>query len=450
VLINLMSSSAQAKLPMWRILKLGLFHIGSAMIDLLAFSVWNRVMIVELGLPATPVGLVLTLHNFLSPLLVWGGYLSDVRPLAGLRRLPYALGGRLLMVAPFPLLPLIAWSIASGASWGWSVAFIAFVLYGIGRAISGTAFLALIHDVAPAEQRGRAVGIVWTMLITGFAVVPILYARLLPVYDPAAVQKLFLVAPAIATALFFIALWGEEKRQPAAAAVRASAPAPLRRTLAAVWNNTGTRVFAAFLLISALFIFAYDQILEPFGGDVFSLPVGKTTMFNAYWGMGVLFGMLGALAISSRPRRPTDVTISIVGAVGSALAFALLSLASARQQLPLVSPALLTLGLSMGIFNVGSLALMMRMSDERLAGTFMGVWSLMQLMGRGLSGLIGVISRDLSLAWLGNFGAAYGATFALEAVGVVVAVFFLLRLDLGQFTHTVERRAADLIGVAAD
>jgi BCD family chlorophyll transporter-like MFS transporter len=272
VTINLMSSSSQAKLPLWRILKLGLFHIGSAMIDLLAFSVWNRVMIVELGLPATPVGLVLTLHNFLAPLLVWGGYLSDVRPLAGLRRLPYALGGRLLMVAPFPLLPLIAWSIASGASWGWSVAFIAFVLYGIGRAISGTAFLALIHDVAPAEQRGRAVGIVWTMLITGFAVVPILYARLLPVYDPAAVQKLFLVAPTIATALFFISLWGEEKRQPAAAATRQPAPAPLRRTLAAVWNNTGTRVFAAFLLISALFIFAYDQILEPFGGDVFSLP----------------------------------------------------------------------------------------------------------------------------------------------------------------------------------
>ena len=55
-----MSSSSQAKLPLWRILKLGLFHIGSAMIDLLAFSVWNRVMIVELGLPATPVGLVLT------------------------------------------------------------------------------------------------------------------------------------------------------------------------------------------------------------------------------------------------------------------------------------------------------------------------------------------------------------------------------------------------------
>lgn len=445
-----MSSPSQSKLPLWRTLKLGLFHIGSAMIDLLAFSVWNRVMIVELGMPATPVGLVLTLHNFLSPLLVWGGYLSDVRPLAGLRRLPYALGGRLLMLAPFPLLPLIAWAIARGEPWGWGVAFGAFVLYGIGRAISGTAFLALIHDVAPPEQRGRTVGIIWTMLITGFAVVPILYSRLLPVYDPVAVQNLFLVAPAIALALFLISLWGEEKRQPRAASTARPTPAPLRRTLAVVWNNTGTRVFAAFLLISALFIFAYDQILEPFGGDVFSLPVGKTTLFNAYWGMGVLFGMLGTLAISSRARRPTDVTISVVGSVGSALAFLMLSLASARQQLPLVSPTLLILGLSMGIFNVGSLALMMRMSDERLAGTFMGIWSLMQLMGRGLSGLIGVIARDLSLAWLGNFGAAYGATFALEAVGVVIAVFFLLRLDLGQFTQTVERRAADLIGVAAD
>ncbi len=36
-------------------LRLSTFHIGSAMGDILTASVWNRIMITELGLPAWPV-----------------------------------------------------------------------------------------------------------------------------------------------------------------------------------------------------------------------------------------------------------------------------------------------------------------------------------------------------------------------------------------------------------
>lgn len=437
---------AQQKLPVWVLLKLGLFHVGSAMIDLLVVSIWNRVMIVELGVPATPVGLVTSLPNLLMPLFVWGGYLSDERPILGLRRLPYALGGRLVMVAPFFALPVIGWGIARGEPMWWLAALVAFIIFGVGRAVSGTAYLALIHDRAPEAQRGRALGFVWLMLIIGFSTMSILYGRLLPDYDPVTYQRLFIVAPLVALVLVVIALWGEEKpRTQTEVAAAEKTRVPLSAALRVVWDNPPARIFAAFLFVSALFMFAYDQILEPFGGDVFGLPVGITTRWNAYWGVGVLLGMIGLLAITGRKRRPRDTAITAVGTVGISLAFAVLTYASVAGVQAAVVPGIMLLGLSMGAFNVGGLALMMRMSDPRLAGTFLGMWSLMQLMGRGFSGLLGASIRDAVVMLTGgDYALAYGLAFAVEAIGVAAALWLLLRLNIEQFTQTVRVRAAEV------
>ncbi len=437
---------AQQKLPVWVLLKLGLFHVGSAMIDLLVVSIWNRVMIVELGVPATPVGLVTSLPNLLMPLFVWGGYLSDERPILGLRRLPYALGGRLVMVAPFFVLPVIGWGIARGEPLWWLAALVAFIIFGVGRAVSGTAYLALIHDRAPEAQRGRALGFVWLMLIIGFSTMSILYGRLLPDYDPVTYQRLFIVAPLVALVLVVIALWGEEKpRTQTEVAEEEKTRVPLSAALRVVWDNPPARIFAAFLFVSALFMFAYDQILEPFGGDVFGLPVGITTRWNAYWGVGVLLGMISLLAITGRKRRPRDTAITAVGTVGISLAFAVLTYASVASVQAAVVPGIMLLGLSMGTFNVGGLALMMRMSDPRLAGTFLGMWSLMQLMGRGFSGLLGASIRDAVVMLTGgDYALAYGLAFAVEAIGVAAALWLLLRLNIEQFTQTVRVRAAEV------
>lgn len=83
-------------------LRLGTFHIGSAMGDILTASVWNRVMISDLGLPAWPVGLLIALRYLLSPLSLWAGHRSDTQPLWGMRRTSYIWLGRGLMVVSLP------------------------------------------------------------------------------------------------------------------------------------------------------------------------------------------------------------------------------------------------------------------------------------------------------------------------------------------------------------
>ncbi|HYO88968.1 MAG TPA: hypothetical protein VER79_09985, partial [Candidatus Limnocylindrales bacterium] len=52
---------AEANLTTARNLKIGLFHLGSGMADVMATGVWNRIMISDLGFNATPIGLLVSL-----------------------------------------------------------------------------------------------------------------------------------------------------------------------------------------------------------------------------------------------------------------------------------------------------------------------------------------------------------------------------------------------------
>src|SRR5690606_38704459 len=88
----------EENLSLRRNLKIGTFHLGSTMADVLGSGVWNRIMIKELGFAATPVGLLLALRYFLAPLAVWAGEKSDQTRWRGYRRLPWVWGGRLMMV----------------------------------------------------------------------------------------------------------------------------------------------------------------------------------------------------------------------------------------------------------------------------------------------------------------------------------------------------------------
>ncbi|MCU0512563.1 MAG: MFS transporter, partial [Anaerolineae bacterium] len=218
--------TAEAGLPVGRNVKIGFFHLGSGMADILTGSVWNRVMIADLGVSATVVGLLTALKYFLSPLGILAGRLSDQRVIGGYRRLFWIWLGRLLMVLSTIMIGLATTQLArnDGGVLVWSAIMVGFTLFSVGSAISGTTFLALIYDRAPEHQRGRAVGIVWTFLLMGFPLGGILFGVLLPAkpadqqaltglsFAPEMLQNLFLFAAALFGFLWFSALLGEERR----------------------------------------------------------------------------------------------------------------------------------------------------------------------------------------------------------------------------------------------
>jgi BCD family chlorophyll transporter-like MFS transporter len=436
-----------------RALKIGSFNLGSAMADILTASVWNRVLISDLGASATPVALLLALRYLLAPLSVWFGLRSDTRPIFGLRRLPYIWLGRLLMLAGIVLLPIGTLRLAAnvGDPIGWATALVIFVFYGLGTAISGGPFLALIHDSAPAARRGVAISIAQTILIAGFAASPILFARLLPTYSADRFQSLALLTAIGAGAIWLFSILGEERRAGKAGSTTAAQPQPgLREALRSMWADRRTRGFLVFLSLGAIASFAQDAVLEPFGGDVFGLSVDATTRFSAYFGGGVLLMMIVASALTRR-RRPEEqskpaaigLSVMIVGLAGLAVA----GLSLARW---LITPALIVFGLGFGVYTVGGVSLLMAMTTEKQAGAYLGLWTMTQLVSRGVGIGLGGVVRDVGLALSGSIGIAYAAVFVLEAVGLAVCIWLLSRLDVAGFAreHQVEVGASPLTAMA--
>lgn len=423
--------SAEYGFSALRSFKLGSFHIGSSMTDVLFSGIWNRVMISDLGIAAWPVSLLLALRYLLAPLAMWAGHQSDTHPIFGSRRTAYIWLGRLLMLFAMPALPLSVGLIVQGNDGlGWLLAALALLLYGTGQSISGAPFLALVHDSAPYARRGQAVSIVQFMLVVSFAFIPAVFARVMPAYDQALFWRLVGVSMVGAAFFWGVSILGEERRAQRLGTlppVPTTKLTPLRATLRDLWADPRTRRYAVFLGMSAFFAFMQDAVLEPFGGDVFRLSAGETTRFNAYWGTGVLMSMIITYGLTRKRRPDQQVNTTAWGLLLLGLGVALLSLAAFTRSQPLIVPVLLFFGIGFGVFTVGGTSLLMAVNSAEKAASYLALWSVIQLVSRGLGIAAGGLLRDLFHSLTGEIAAAYGAVFMVEALGLVACIWLLRR-----------------------
>ena len=424
-------------LSLARNLKYGLFHLGSGMADVLTTGLWNRVMISDLGYSATPIGLLLGLRYFLAPLGLWAGRMSDAHLLGGYRRLTWIWIGRALMALSLFSLGLATATLARGAAntaLMWLVITLSLLLFSFGNALSGSTFLALIHDRASAAQRGRAVGLVWTFLLLGFTIGGILFSIMLPSsdegdgsLDPGRLAQVFVVAALVLGGLWFFALLGEEKRHRGVKKTPA-AETSFRADLRFVWQQPRTRWFLIYLVLSMCFAFVQDLVLEPFAAEVFDMSVEETTRFAAWWGGMSIVGSLLFLGLSRRIRALNNTRMAAGGVLLLIATFTLFGMASLGGLRQLITPGLLLLGLGLGLWNIGTLGLMMDMSPVGRAGTFLGFWSLVVTLARGAGVSGGGILRDLALLTGGGLQLAYAAVFLIEVAGLAVALYALSRV----------------------
>lgn len=451
--MNQQPDVAQPTFSPIRSVKIGSFHIGSSMADLLSSAVWNRIMIVDLGAVAWPVALLSALRYLMAPLSLWAGHRSDTHPILGSRRLAYIWIGRLLMLVSLPLLPLstVLLSRDLGSALGWGMALLSFVMYGFGTLISGSPYLALVHDSAPYERRGQVIGIVQFMLVVSFAFIPAIYALLMPVYDPQLYLRLVILAMLGAAFFWFFSVRGEERQtnQPQASS---EPEVGFREILQRILRDQRTRSYAIFLGSSALFAFMQDAILEPFGGDVFGLEAGETTRFNAYWGIGVLIAMLISILLTRNRRPEEQVGITSWGLIAMGLPMIALALTSWFLALPWILPVLVAFGLGFGVFTVGGVSLLMAMNEERLAATYLALWTVIQLISRGTGIALGGALRDLLLNLTGSLSQAYAGVFLIEAAGLFFCVYLLSRVDVKGFAaaRSTPSRGFETLSAAAD
>jgi MFS transporter, BCD family, chlorophyll transporter len=417
------------------IVRLGLVQTALGAVVVLTTSTLNRVMVVELALPAMLPGALVALHYAVQALRPRLGHGSDV----GGRRTPWIVGGMaVLALGGVGAAVATAW-MATFPLAGIVLGALAFIMIGIGVGSCGTTLLVLLAKRVSEKRRAAAATIVWIMMILGFIVTTAVAGHML---DPFSPLRLIVVTATVSTAAFLLtllAIWNIEGPVTRAGAgeprTRESRDESFRTAMAGVWAEPRARRFAIFVFISMLAYSAQDLILEPFAGSVFGFTPGESTKLSSIQHAGVLLGMvLVALAGSTSvgPRFGSLQSWAAAGCVASAAALS--SLAAAA----LVGPAwplrisVFVLGVTNGAFAVAAIGSMMDLvSSGRKSreGVRMGLWGAAQAIAFGLGGFAGTAASDLTRYLIDSPSSAYALVFAGEATLFLIAAILAIQVD---------------------
>lgn len=454
-----MNESPEPRFSWWLVLRLCTFQIGSAMGDILVTSIWNRIMIVNFGFPALPVGLLIALRYLLSPLSLYAGFRSDTTSFLGMKRTSYIWLGRGLMLASFPLLGLSVTSFNGGAKnpTGWVLAFFSFLLYGTGTLLSGSPFLALVRDAMPRARQGLALSIMETALILFFPLAAISFSVILQEYSLAGFWELIAITALVGGFFWFFAIVGVEKRavlQQAADKTRQKTRAQFqdfRSTVARIYRDPRARAFMLFLGVATFAAWAQDAILEPFGAEVLGATLAQTTRYSSTW-QGATAIVLILSVILWRKRSPEQQTpIVKIGLAIMGLGMLWLALTALSQVRWMVNPALLVFGIGFGLYTFSGFQLLVVMTSDKAAGAYLGLWTVTILLSRGLGIFTGGALRDILHALTLSFPLTYSVIFGAEALGLFIAILLLGRVNILSFARDTGRiPAAEAQVIAAE
>ncbi len=419
---------ADSELSLQRIFRLSLFQVSVGMALVLITGTLNRVMIVELGVSAWFVSLMVALPVVFAPLRALIGYRSDTHESAfGWRRVPFIWIGTTLQYGGLAILPF-ALLILSGTGQGPIIfgqlgAGLAILLIGAGLHTTQTAGLALASDLARPEVRPRVVALLFVMLLIGMFFSALLFGWLLTDFTPLTLIRVIQSAAVITLCLNVVALWKQEprgRRRPVEAA-----PGPtFRAGLTELMHNPrAKRLLIAVALGTAGFTMQ-DILLEPFGGEILGLTVSATTGLTALLAGGMLIAFAAAARYLARGMDPHR--LAAYGALIGVVAFAVIGFVSAFKLLALFALGVVLIGVGGGLFAMGTLTAAMALSREHNRGLALGAWGAVQATATGVAIAVGGILRDVvsALAVSGTLGA--GLTGPATGYAVVYHLEWIL------------------------
>lgn len=420
------------------IIRLGLVQSALGAIVVLTTSTLNRVMVVEMALPAMLPAAFVAWHYAVQISRPRWGYGSDM----GHRRTPWIIGGMGLLALGAILATDAVLMMPQSPVMGVILSVVAYLMIGGGVGASGTSLLALLATRVAPERRPAAAATTWIMMILGIVVTAITAGALL---EPFSGQRLAFVATGVAGVAFLVtllAVWKVEG-EPVAAAPTQTAPVAkpsFREVIGEIWAEPLARRFAVFVFVAMLAYSAQDLILEPFAGLVFGMTPGQSTQLAGMQNGGVLLGMIlvGALGARSGDGKSQGKSLwmrrwTIGGCIGSAVALGALGLAAITGPGWPLAPTVFALGFANGVFAVAAIGSMMGLAGagrESREGARMGVWGASQAIAFGLGGFLGAAGVDVMRGVIGHTGQAFLIVFSVEALLFVAAAILASRLEL--------------------
>ncbi len=438
---------ASPELPLSKLLRLSLIQVSVGMSLVLLVGTLNRVMIVELGVPATLVGVMLALPLLAAPFRALIGHKSDTHKSAlGWRRVPYIYLGTMIQFGGLAIMPF-ALLVLAGAQeaydervWlGQPAAALAFLLVGIGIHTTQTVGLALATDLTKEEQQPNVVGLMYVMLLVGSIIASLFFGWALKDFSQGRLIQVIQGSAVITILLNFTALWKQETRVPH---YLRTEPAQADPTFRESWDLfVGKEKTVLRLLAVGLGTLAFsmsDIVLEPYGGEVLKLGVGTTTLLTAIMAFGSLLGFAYAsyiLSLGSDPFRMAGL-----GALIGLPAYGLIIMAAGSDTPELFTLGVLLAGIGTGLFGHGTLTATMRLAPQSQVGIAMGAWGAVQATSQGVGATIGGVVRDLARGLDLGLGVApqasgYVLIFGLELAlmaATLAAMWPLMNRDEGR------------------
>ncbi|MCC6429840.1 MAG: BCD family MFS transporter [Gemmatimonadaceae bacterium] len=432
----------------WQLTRLGFVQAAIGAVVVLLTTTINRVIVVELALPASVPGVLVALHFgvqlALRPRL---GHDSDRMGM----RTPWIIGGMVLCavsgVAVAASLPVMR----DHTMLGIVLASVASIALGAGVSASGTPLLALMSERAHPSQRAGAAAITWILMIVGIIITAATSGVLL---DPFSFSRLIAIAAGIGGAGVLIAIaatYGIERRAMASLASIASATpvtpsTSFRDSLRVVWDEPAARTFAGFVFLAMLAYSAQDLILEPFAGIAFGMTPGESTKLSGMHHGGVLVGMVIAALLATRTGQLRHW--AAFGCFASAVTYVVLAITPVVGDVRLFRLVVPVLGLANGIFAIGAIGSMMALTGDRTdgrAGLRLGVFGAAQAVAYASGTMAGAAGVDLGRTVFNSPVRGYLTVFAVEAIPFAVSAVLALRSASSERAGQVMRQRGDML-----
>jgi BCD family chlorophyll transporter-like MFS transporter len=401
-------------MPIGRLLRLSLFQMSVGLAVVLLIGTLNRVMIVELKVPAWLVAVMISLPLVFAPFRALIGFGSDThRSVLGWRRVPYIWMGTLLQFGGLAIMPF-ALIVLSGDTngpvlFGQIGAGLAFLLVGAGLHTTQTVGLALATDRAPPEAQPRVVALLCMMLLLGMIGGALTFGALLAHFSEIRLIQVIQGTALATLVLNVIALWKQEPRDPALTAKNRTHP-----DFHEAWRDfsqtpQATRRLVA-LGLGTIAFSMQDVLLEPYGGQVLHLAVHTTTILSALLAAGGLSGF--GLAARSLGRGADPYRLAAVGALIGLAGFSFVIFAAPVESLVLFAIGTALIGFGAGLFGHCTLTAAMGTARPGQIGLALGIWGAVQASAAGSGVAAGGLIRDgvSILAEHGTLGQALSGT----------------------------------------
>ena len=442
------SDAGSTNFSLFQLLRLSLFQISVGMATVMLAGTLNRVMIVELLVPASLVAIMIAIPVLIAPLRTFYGHKSDTyKSFIGWKRIPYMWFGSLfqfggLAIMPFAII-ILSGDQTVGPSWAGEVLVaIAFLFTGIGMHITQTVGLALAADRATKENRPRVVALLYFMFLFGMGISAVVIGILLADFSKLRLIQVVQGSAVLTLILNLVAVWRQEQ------IIINNQKNDKSEKFFLSWKKfisdrkTNSLIWVVFW--GTLAFSMQDVLLEPYGGQILGLSVSETTNLTGLWALGALLGL--ALAANNSKKTVSSVsnamTALLIGIVGfSAIIF------SSPMQFPfLYFLGTLFIGFGTGLFSVSLLIIAMALSSKTNLGSgfILGSWGAAQAIGAGLGIAVGGILRDVvnKIALSGYLG----STFENNSIGYIfvyhleILFIFITLIVLGMLSQEINKR----------